>query len=82
LRTEIAQLNFTIKVIRSFQSANAKAMAETMLDIIQDQSPRNTLVAVGQGYVERNTWNRKRRECFSLADSLLTVAFENVGDLR
>jgi hypothetical protein len=65
--------------VHFFPSGDSPAMARAMLDVINDPSLRESLVARGYEYVERNGWGRKKKEYLDLIDSLSAESFEAAG---
>jgi len=49
-----------------------------MLEVINNQKLRESLIARGYEYVERNGWDRKKKEYLDLIDSLSTECFEDI----
>jgi glycosyltransferase involved in cell wall biosynthesis len=49
-------------VVRFFPSGDSEAMAEAMLEVIQNPTLQGLLVQAGLEYVEQNSWGRKRQE--------------------
>ena len=77
-RTKIDTFYFEEGVVHFFQSGDSEAMAKAMLEIINDKDLRESLVARGYEYVERNGWGRKKKEYLDLVDSLSTELFDDV----
>jgi glycosyltransferase involved in cell wall biosynthesis len=74
-RTKIDSLYFDETVVRFFPSGDTEAMANAMLDVIKDQQLRKTLIANGYVYVDRNSWEGKKKKFLELVDSLSTETF-------
>jgi glycosyltransferase involved in cell wall biosynthesis len=74
-KTKIDSFYFDEGTVHFFPSGNSQAMAEAMLDVIENKDLRRTLVAGGYEYVERNGWQRKRQDYLNLVDSLSTEVF-------
>jgi glycosyltransferase involved in cell wall biosynthesis len=77
-RTKIDTFYFEEGVVHFFPSGDSHAMAEAMLDVINNQELRQSLVARGYEYVERNSWDRKKKEYLDLIDSLSAECFDDV----
>ena len=77
-RTKIDTFYFEEGVVHFFRSGDSQAMAEAMLDVINDKDLRQSLVARGYEYVERNGWGQKKKEYLDLIDSLSTELFADV----
>lgn len=71
-RTKIDTFYFDEKVVRFFPSGDDQAMADAMLEVINDRALRESLVARGYEYVERNSWDRRKGDYLALVDSLCT----------
>lgn len=71
-RTRIDSLYFDEATVHFFPSGDSHAMANAMLDVINDQQLRKTLIAKGYEYVDRNSWDRKKKDYLELVDSLST----------
>jgi hypothetical protein len=77
-RTKIDSFYFEEGVVHFFRSGDSRAMAAAMLDIIGNSDLRESLIARGYEYVERNDWAQKRQEYVDLIDSLSTECFDDV----
>ena len=77
-RTKIDTFYFEEGVVHFFRSGDSQAMAEAMLDVINDKVLRQSLVARGYEYVERNSWDLKKREYLDLIDALSTEHFNDL----
>lgn len=77
-RTKIDTYYFDEGVVHFFQSGSSVAMAEAMFDVANDRSLRESLIARGREYVERHSWNQKRKEYLDLIDSLSVERFDDV----
>ena len=74
-RTKIDELYFNDTVVRFFESGNPKAMAEAMLEVLGNPSLRRAMVANAYEYIERHSWDTKKKEY------LLLVGHEDSVDL-
>jgi glycosyltransferase involved in cell wall biosynthesis len=74
-RTKIDSFYFDEGTVHFFPSGNSQAMAEAMLEVIENKDLRQTLVASGYEYVERNGWQRKKQDYLNLVDALSTEVF-------
>lgn len=81
-RTKIDSFYFDEEVVHFFASGDSHAMADAMLDVINNKKLRQTLVARGYEYAERNGWQRKKQEYLDLVDSLSTEYFADVKRLE
>jgi glycosyltransferase involved in cell wall biosynthesis/peptidoglycan/xylan/chitin deacetylase (PgdA/CDA1 family) len=77
-RTKIDAFYFEEGVVHFFRSGDSQAMAEAMLDVIDNPDFRESLIARGYEYVERNDWAQKKQEYVDLIDSLSTEHFDDV----
>ena len=71
-RTKIDSYYFKEDDVRFFTSGDADAMAQAMCEVAENQQLRETLIANGLEYVQKNGWNRKREEYLRLIDGLST----------
>jgi len=78
-RTKIDSHYFDDSVVRFFPSGDAQAMAESMLEVIQNRQVRDNLVARGYEYAARHDWSEKKKEYFELVDTLTTEDFDSAG---
>lgn len=69
-RTKIDTFYFDDSQVRFFPSGDAPAMAEAMLEVIQDKTLRESLIAKGYEYVDRHSWEMRKRDYLELVDSL------------
>jgi glycosyltransferase involved in cell wall biosynthesis len=76
-RTRIDAFYFDDTVIRFFRSGDIDALAEAMLEVVDNQQVRSALVAAGLDYVRREGWDSKKRDYLYLVDSLMTETFEH-----
>jgi len=76
-RTKIDSFYFDEGTVHFFPSGNSQAMADAMLDVIENKDLRQRLVAGGYDYVERNGWQRKKHDYLNLVDSLSTEVFND-----
>jgi glycosyltransferase involved in cell wall biosynthesis len=77
-RTKIDAFYFGEDVVHFFRSGDSHAMAEAMLDVVNNPDLRKSLVIQGYEYVERNSWNRKKQDYLDLIDSLSTERFDGI----
>jgi glycosyltransferase involved in cell wall biosynthesis len=77
-RTKIDSFYFEEGVVHFFPSGNSQAMAQAMLDVINNPDLRESLIARGYEYVERNDWAQKKQEYVDLIDSLSTEHFAEI----
>ena len=77
-RTKIDTFYFEEGVVHFFPSGDSLAMAQAMLDVVNDKDLRESLIAQGYEYVERHGWDQKKKEYLDLIDSLSTERFDDV----
>jgi glycosyltransferase involved in cell wall biosynthesis len=78
-RTKVDSFYFDDTVVRFFTSGDSKAMADAMMDVIENKELRETLVKNGLEYAARNSWDCVRNDYLVLVDSLMV---ENFGSSR
>ncbi len=76
-RTKIDSMYFDNSVVRFFTSGDDEAMALAMLEVIENRSARESMVAKGLEYVERYSWERKKKDYLHLVTSLINQKFED-----
>lgn len=77
-RTKIDAFYFDEGVVHFFPSGDSLAMAQAMLDVVNDRELRESLVARGYEYVARHGWDQKKQEYLELIDSLSTERFDDI----
>jgi glycosyltransferase involved in cell wall biosynthesis/peptidoglycan/xylan/chitin deacetylase (PgdA/CDA1 family) len=77
-RTKIDTYYFEEGDVHFFPSGDSRAMAEAMLEVVNNNELRQTLVARGYRYVERHGWDQKKQEYLDLIDTLATEPFEDL----
>jgi len=76
-RTKVDTFYFEEGTVHFFPSGDTRALADAILDIANNDELRQTLIARGYRYVERNGWDRKKKEYLDLVDSLTTERFDS-----
>jgi glycosyltransferase involved in cell wall biosynthesis len=74
-QTRIDRYYFAEGEVHFFESGNAQAMANAILDVITRKELRESLVRRGFEYVELNSWSRRKKESVDLIDDLATERF-------
>ena len=74
-RTKIDSFYFDDNVAKFFPSGNVQAMADAMLEVIENKELRESMVARGYEYAERNNWDTKKNEYLDLVDGLTVEQF-------
>jgi glycosyltransferase involved in cell wall biosynthesis len=77
-RTKIDEFYFEEGVVHFFHSGDSQAMAEAILDVIQNRDLRESLARRGYEYVKLHGWDQKKGEYLDLIDSLSTELFDEV----
>lgn len=71
-RTKIDQYYFNDSVVRFFESGNADALAQAMLDVIQDSNLRKNLVSNASAYSEKHSWKSRKGDYLRTVDGLIS----------
>ncbi len=69
--TKIDRYYFNDSVVRFFESGNADALAEAMIDVLGDPRRRSQLIANASDYVAVNNWESRKTEYLKLVDDLI-----------
>jgi glycosyltransferase involved in cell wall biosynthesis len=77
-QTKVDTFYFDEGVVHFFRSGDSQAMAQAMLDVVNNQQLRESLVTRGFEHVEQNGWGRKKKEYLDLIDSLSTECFDEI----
>jgi glycosyltransferase involved in cell wall biosynthesis/peptidoglycan/xylan/chitin deacetylase (PgdA/CDA1 family) len=78
-RTKIDSFYFDDKVAKFFPSGNVQAMADAMLEVIENKELRDSMVERGYEYAARNNWDAKRQEYLDLVDGLTVEDFAAIS---
>jgi glycosyltransferase involved in cell wall biosynthesis len=78
-RTKIDNFYFDSSVVRFFTSGDVKALAEGMIEVIENATLREKLIAGGHRYVDLHSWDRRKHEYLNLVDTLSTQIFSSIG---
>ena len=76
-RTKIDTFYFEEGAVHFFPSGDSIAMAQAMLDVVNDKELRESLIARGYEYVARHGWDEKKQKYLDLIDSLSTERFSD-----
>jgi glycosyltransferase involved in cell wall biosynthesis/peptidoglycan/xylan/chitin deacetylase (PgdA/CDA1 family) len=71
-RTAVDTLYFDDSVVQFFTSGDVQAMADAMLEVIENPELRERLRKAGYAYAEKNGWGSRRQDYLDLIDSLCT----------
>jgi glycosyltransferase involved in cell wall biosynthesis len=69
--TKIDRFYFDDSTVRFFESGNPDAMAQAMLEVLQDRDLRRRLVANAAEYAGRNTWETRKGDYLRVVDKLI-----------
>jgi glycosyltransferase involved in cell wall biosynthesis len=81
-RTKVDTLYFDDSTVRFFRSGDVQDMADVMLEVIENTPLRESLVAAGYEYVERNGWDTRKKAYLDLVDCLSTQVFDRSEPAR
>ena len=77
-RTKIDSYYFNEGDVHFFLSGDSQALADAILEVIEDEALRKNLVANGLEYARLNSWDQKKNEYLKLVDTLTTQSFDDV----
>jgi glycosyltransferase involved in cell wall biosynthesis len=77
-RTKIDTYYFDEGDVHFFPSGDSQALADAILEVIEDEALRKTLIANGLEYARLNSWDQKKNEYLKLVDTLTTQSFDDV----
>lgn len=77
-RTKIDDFYFEEGVVHFFRSGDRLALAEAIVDVVDDKNLRGSLIARGFEYVERYGWDKAKGTYLDLIESLLTERFDDI----
>jgi hypothetical protein len=78
-RTKIDSFYFQEGDVHFFPSGDRQALANAILDVVNNAELRESLVRRGYEYAERHGWGRKKKEYLDLIDSLSTERFDSAA---
>lgn len=70
-RTKIDQFYFNDSVVRFFDSGNAAALAEGMIEVLENPERRRRMVANALAYSDEHSWKRRKTDYLRIADDLI-----------
>jgi glycosyltransferase involved in cell wall biosynthesis len=76
-RTAVDTYYFNDETVRFFPSGDDRAMAEAVLEVLEDRDIRARMTQNGLEYAARNDWRSRKLEYFSLVDGLCVEKFDN-----
>ena len=71
-RTKIDSFYFSETEVRFFTSGDDGAMADAMLQVIENDALRQRLIAKGHEYATKHSWDTKKQDYLNLVDGLST----------
>jgi glycosyltransferase involved in cell wall biosynthesis len=77
-RTRIDTFYYGDSEVKFFHSGDSAAMAEAMLEVIENQTVRASLIEGGYNYVAQNSWDVRKFDYLGLIDTLSTEKFREV----
>ena len=76
--TKIDRYYFNDSVVRFFESGNADALAQEIIDLLQNGEVRREMTARGLEYAAANSWEGRKGDYLALVDGV--ICSENGGD--
>ena len=68
--TKIDRFYFDDSVVRFFESGNIKALADAIIEVLQNDGLRQRMIANASDYAARNSWEVRKTDYLKLVDSL------------
>ncbi len=68
--TKIDRYYFDDSLVRFFESGNPKALAAAIVEVLQNDSLRQRMIASASEYAARNSWEVRKKDYLGLVDSL------------
>ena len=69
--TKIDRFYFNDAIVRFFESGNADALADALLEMLSNDPLRQRMVAAALDYAAQNSWNVRKNDYLELVDSLI-----------
>ena len=69
-KTKIDSYYFDDKVVQFFPSGNTEALADAIISLAKAPELRESLIANGYQYVDRNSWDVRKHDYFALVDGM------------
>ena len=69
--TKIDRFYFNDSVVRFFESGNPAALAEAIVEVLQNDELRRRMIANALVYAEQNSWQRRKGDYLELVDALI-----------
>jgi glycosyltransferase involved in cell wall biosynthesis len=70
--TKVDRYYFDDSLVRFFPSGNAEALAEAVIEVLQNRHETTQRVARAAAYAEAQSWEHRRQDYFKLVDDLCT----------
>ncbi|MDP3068879.1 MAG: glycosyltransferase [Opitutaceae bacterium] len=78
-RTKIDQFYFNDSVARFFESGNAAALAEGMIEVLENPELRRRMVANASAYADAHSWKRRQMDYLRIVDELIAGTVEETS---
>jgi glycosyltransferase involved in cell wall biosynthesis len=69
--TKIDRHYFNDSIVRFFESGNSDALAEAIIEVLQNDGLRRRMITSALEYADRNSWQRRQHDYLELVDSLI-----------
>jgi glycosyltransferase involved in cell wall biosynthesis len=69
--TKIDRFYFNDSIVRFFESGNPDALAEAIVEVLQDNELRRRMIANGLECADQNSWQRRQAAYLELVDALI-----------
>ena len=69
--TKIDRFYFNDSVVRFFESGNPDALAEAIIEVLQNDELRRRMIATALEYADQNSWQRRQSAYLELVDALI-----------
>ena len=69
--TKIDRFYFNDNIVRFFESGNQDALAEAIVEVLQNDELRRRMIANALEYADQNSWRRRQDDYLELVDSLI-----------
>jgi glycosyltransferase involved in cell wall biosynthesis len=69
--TKIDRFYFNDSIVRFFESGNPAALAEAIIEVLQDNELRRRMIANGLECADQNSWQRRQVAYLELVDALI-----------
>jgi len=69
--TKIDRFYFNDSIVRFFESGNPAALAEAIVEVLQNNELRQRMIANALEYAARNSWDVHKKDYLELVDALI-----------